>query len=370
MNDRSLIAAPTTSQRLLARLLDTPDLAPRVQALAPAALCKLIERVGLEDAGEVLAFATPAQLTAVLDEDLWRDDETFDPARFVTWLEVLLESGDRFVAERLAELPEELVTLAFERCLLVVDMDALVTELAGRDGDEVDRIEKALADGPCEELEQYRIIARRADGWDAVLAAVLALDRDHHALLARILERCAAATADRGDLVTALTTAETIEADAAADREDRRAAAGHVAPSLAKAFLEHARRDGDWRTRDPSTRAYFRALPTIHARAHAPQAHARAHDLPALSSPSAAEPAMLAALRDLAARDRPAFDARSAELAYLANVLVAAQKLRPAAALEAALAVCSRGLALAGDADLATVPADALFRLAWHHPPA
>ena len=32
----------------------------------------------------------------------------------------MLEAGERFVAERLAELPQDLVTLAFQRHLLVL----------------------------------------------------------------------------------------------------------------------------------------------------------------------------------------------------------------------------------------------------------
>ena len=47
---------------------------------------------------------TLEQLREVFDEDLWRSarpgqDEAFDAARFVVWLEVLLEAGEELVVE-------------------------------------------------------------------------------------------------------------------------------------------------------------------------------------------------------------------------------------------------------------------------------
>src|SRR5574340_561157 len=55
-----------------------------------------IERVGLEDAGELMALATTEQLLHVFDETLWTSaapgrDERLDPERFAVWLEVMLE---------------------------------------------------------------------------------------------------------------------------------------------------------------------------------------------------------------------------------------------------------------------------------------
>src|ERR1700733_13747011 len=109
--------APRTSanpRTLLERILGRPDLVGAVQASPPAALLRLIDRVGLEDAGELVALTTVDQLRRVFDEDVWRserpgDDQRFDPARFTLWLEVMLEAGDRVAADKLVELPEDLV---------------------------------------------------------------------------------------------------------------------------------------------------------------------------------------------------------------------------------------------------------------------
>jgi hypothetical protein len=239
-----------------------------------------------------------------------------------------------------------------------------------------------------------------------VLAAVLALDREHHEQLARILERLCAMSADdierEGGLHNALTSEEMLEADVAAEREDRRSEAGYVAPSDARAFLELARQSISElpREHDPVTRAYFRGLARSPAVTRRPQDRQLLTDAPkpsplarvligagVVAGPDAATPllgtgtkarreTLLArAMRTLAETDAAAFAARSEEIAYLANILVAGasvddRRYRPAEAVQRALEVCSRGLELAsknGDAVaiLRHHPAEGLFRLAW-----
>lgn len=415
---KSMIAAqrPPSSTQLLARILEAPDLAAQVQALPAPALAKLIDRVGLEDAGEIVALATTEQIAGVWDEDLWRSDRVgedprFDGDRFVVWLAVMREAGDRYVAEKLAELSEELVTLAFHGEILVLGTHQLAAELDGG-GDDADAIEKALAGSLSEELDEYILVSRHHEGWDDVLAALLALDERDHDLVLRILERCRQMTEahvdDEGGLYEVLSAIETLETDVAGDREDRRAEMGFVAPSAATAFLALAR--GEVRgepppdEHDPLTKAYFR---DVSSKAHEP-ARARttrrtdlvallaegddANDAPIALLPAAAgargalpvETLLVRAMRELAREATDVFVARSDELAYLANVLragwsVGGRRLRPVEAIAAALAATDRGLALACARErtrerdevaravrvLSTHPADGLFRLAW-----
>ena len=87
------------STKLLLRILERPGLVAAVRELPGAVLGKLIDRIGLEDAGELVALATTAQLERVFDDDLWRadragGDETFQPERFALWLRVMLEAGE------------------------------------------------------------------------------------------------------------------------------------------------------------------------------------------------------------------------------------------------------------------------------------
>ena len=135
MLSRETLHHRPTPQKLLARVLETPELGAQIRSLPSPVLGKLIDHVGLEDAAELVALATTEQLSQIFDADLWRserpgEDERFDAQRFLLWLEIMLEAGERFVADRLAELPQELVTLAFHRHLL----DGMPAGYAAEDG--------------------------------------------------------------------------------------------------------------------------------------------------------------------------------------------------------------------------------------------
>ncbi len=391
MTERAL--APRT-RTLVASLLDQPDLAARVRELPPRALARVVESIGLEDAAEIVALATSEQLLVVLDDDLWKsaapgEDDRFDAARFLTWLEVLAEGGDRVVAEKLAGLPEDLLVLALHRHVLVFPLERLASEIdSAEDGELAD---KALSDHLHEELDDMILVARGHDGWDAILGAVLALDREHHALVVRVLSRCAALADDEideaGGLYDVLTREGALEDDVAGDREDRRAAEGFVAGSSAKSFLGLARRplgDGAY-VRDVVTRAWFRdagaRAPSVPAVGGA-QRERRATDLlpPLPGEPAHEENALTRAMRELAAHDVGVFAARSEELAYLANVLKAGaghdgRHVREGEAVVGALATVALGLDLmaggrATDEDLTRIlvarTADELFRRGFH----
>ena len=224
---------------------------------------------------------------------------------------------------------------------------------------------------------------------------------------------------DNGGLWSVLTAEDSLESDVGAEREDRRAEQGFMAPSSAAAFLTLARTSkledvlaSD--ERDPISRAYFRQLGAPAAsrgRGSAPRNAAPptppssaptspASDLLELLRESAVLPAthranllagnsasedkaapalFTAALRQLA-DDAPDVHAdRLHELAYLANVLAAGcslslRSMRPVEAARAAVATCSLGLAHALAAlrrraspalTLKRTPADKLFRIGW-----
>jgi hypothetical protein len=230
-------------------------------------------------------------------------------------------------------------------------------------------------------------------------------------VLRAILERCCVLSSEyieeRGGLYEVLTSDEMLESDVAGEREDRRTAQGFVAPADARSFLELARRGEQLDTRDPMTKAYFRALASEKpARPDERGARAAGAALtspgdvtqlvqlledaavvePAGSQPSPAlapgslpagteqELLLQAALAELRSRKPELFSQRLEELGYLANVLIAGsrdRRPRPVEALEQAIAVCNTGLERALGADralaravelLETTPADRLFR--------
>lgn len=377
-----------TPRVLLRRILDEPDLPALVQALPALALGRIVQQVGLEDSSEILQFASPEQLSELIDHDSWQssapgEDETFDDRRFALWLEVMLECGEDWVADRLAAMSEDLVTLALQRQLLVLDTDQLAALLRG-DGEELDLAEKALDDCASEELDRYLLIARHPDGWDTLLNVLLALDKNHHDFLQRVLERCCQISydyvEDSGGLYDVLNAEDLLESDVAGAREDRRAAQGYIAPSRAAHFLKLALSTplSTWLTQEDSiTRTYFREL------APTPRAAGRSGAVTPMAAPRNPLLALLEAARDeldeaerkttarrlgsgaapnlpdarafrdavqaLGERDPALHARRLEELAYLSNVLIAGASLggrpyRSHEAAEAALALCELGL--------------------------
>ena len=261
------------TRRLLRHLVDAPAHVGLVRALDPQRFAGLVRAVGLEDAGELLAMATAEQTLEVLDEHLWRlgdgDEEALDSGRFAIWLEVLLEAGDAAAARRLRELPEELLAAGLCAQLFVLDVDALGHGMADAPWREAELAERVLDAALHLEFAGYTLISRDPLGWDPTIAALLALDAADHRCVRRMLERCHEATVDLLDpgedgWRTILRAQETLEADARADRQDRRAAAGHVSLADARAFLKLAAQtpvdDPAALAEDPLTRAYFREL--------------------------------------------------------------------------------------------------------------
>jgi hypothetical protein len=397
-----------TSTNLLIRILDRPGLVAAVRDLPGAVLGKLIDRIGLEDAGELVALATTEQLERVFDDDLWRarragGDETFQPERFALWLRVMLEAGDDAVVRRLCELPEDLVALAVHRLVLVLDIDVVEEQL--RPGDEeAEQLAHALDDSAFEEWEEFRLIAREPDAWEDVWNALVLLDRDHHDRLRAILESCCEMSTEyisgQGGLFQVLTADEMLESDVAAARDDRRVAEGFISPADARAFLELARRGNGGDARDPITRAYFRALsqPATVSAAGAPRtrettaAPADARDLadilreaeviappvqslgalPAMEGAKPEQTHLVAplfeqAMKDLRERDPERFDARVREVGYLVNVWIAGgahegRRPRPTEAMEVVLKTCEAGMrARLGSTDVTPQQACALL---------
>src|SRR3954465_5531049 len=116
----------TNVEHRLARLLDSPFFARVVPPLPPETLHQLIRSRGLEACGELVTSATPAQLTSLLDLDLWRHarpgrDEQFDVDRFGEWLQVLADTDTSLAAQTTAALDKSLVVAGLSRYVRVFD---------------------------------------------------------------------------------------------------------------------------------------------------------------------------------------------------------------------------------------------------------
>lgn len=375
----------TRTRSLLDSLIELPDLAGTLQALPAQTFAALVRRIGVEDAGALVALATTEQLVQAFDEDLFvagraGERESLDVERFVVWLEVLLEAGEEAAADRIAELDEDFVAHALDGVLLVLDEDALRQRLDEVEEDDAQQIDKGLESALTEDLDGYVLIAKQHDGWDSVLALVLALDRNHRALLTRLLDRLARVGSgyldDLQELSTVLSEGESLAEDAEAAREERRSRQGHVEARAARAFLSLARKAPGGEAgpieRDPLTRAYLRDLgqggPSTMA---GPGAHAAISALPpsvlreleeagasggrlelgTSTTPVTTMDVFTEALRDLGRNAPDLFGERMGELAYLANVVIAGHerdgaRLRAKEAAEAVIATVCYGAVL------------------------
>jgi hypothetical protein len=417
-------------EQQLARLLDSPLLAQVVPRLPPETLHRLVRHCGLDACVELLAAATPAQLNALADADLWRRTgsqgrETFDVERFGEWLEALASAGGSITARTVAALDKDVLVAGLSRYIRVFD-PGIFEPTAQSDDERMDRGESMhegdsldivdatasdrshAADGHEAEGEDaieceiggYIVRARTGEAWDAVVALLLALDaedpRSFHALMqgCRRLSNCRPEVDGLDDL---LPEPEQHLHDVAIARDERRSRGGYATAADARAFLRMARapRSGAAAAPmpNPIASAYFRAADEGLG---SPDEAVRAPDvvrpsltsLPAAASdpggnddaPGAAEavvallteavvladrrPAPEAAVGDAKAggrthverlmayvreEDETASYARTRELAFLANILLAgctvqARPFTTAEASAAAAAVCNLGL--------------------------
>jgi len=395
----------------LARLLDTPFLARVVPHLPPEALQQIIRSQGLDACGELVTSATPAQLTSLLDLDLWRDaqpgrDEQFDVDRFGEWIEVLVENGDSVAARTVAALDTSLVVAGLS-CYVRVFDPGIFEPTAESDDEPID-FHEAMREGDSThdrsgdtltcEVGGYVVRGRRSNAWDAIVTLLLALDGEYPDCFHAVMQGCRQLSNSRPEvdgLDDLLMAPEQHLHDVAIERERRRSRQGYATPADARAFLQMARQPRQARggaaataSRNPIATGYFRAAeedaetrsrgtadaalpqePTVvsmHADEDVSSSIEAVIELlaeagltperpRALLETADADPeaAGLTRLRRLMKHvgnmDAAAYFARSRELAFLANALVAgcsvqSRPFTPREASDAAARICNLGL--------------------------
>src|SRR5262249_55130785 len=169
---RRLDGKPSESTSALARLIDAPHLPQVVSRLTPEVLHQVIRYHGLDACGALVAAATPQQVTAILDLDLWRPaaaggTQQFDPAPFGAWLEALLEEGEAVAARVIAEMDENLAVAGLSRYVRVFDPGVFMPTFSSDDEVEWNGPSPSN-DAECE-VGGYIIRARTTDAWDAIV---------------------------------------------------------------------------------------------------------------------------------------------------------------------------------------------------------
>jgi hypothetical protein len=365
---------------------DEAGVARTVAQLRPEMLHALIQRRGLDACGELVAAATPEQLTTVLDLDLWRRASTggsdrFDVERFGEWLEVLVGTGESLAARTVAGLDQGVVIAGLSRYLRVLD-PGIFEPTAQSDNEAMDLRDVMCAASLEFEVGGYVVRARRGDTWDAVVSLLVALEEEHGDYFHAVMQGCRAlsnSTPEIDGLDDLLLTPEQHLHDVNLERAGRLLQQGYVSTADARAFLDLGRRaqvshSASGNAINPIVAEYFHAVTEFAAsrapaglpeHAHESSSASAARDLlneagviaerprALLDGADSSAQGTLAQLRRLLAHvretDQDKFLARSQEVAFLANTLMAGCTVQSRAftaqeASDAAAAICNLGI--------------------------
>lgn len=376
MNRPSKLSRPAS---LLSRIVESPALAHEVSRLPAPALLRLVQKIGLEDSASLLALASSAQLTRMLDEDLWRQKassggEELDASRLSVWLQALSELGPAAAAEKLAALDEEFLCFALSRFLHALEREALDFMLIDVPFDRWrdDRLEKLLEVAESQEIGGVLVLAKSGAPWEVLQPLLLALDDHDQRLTASLLHRLCAVTEAKaeaeGGLFEVLSGEEMLGNDSAFSRESRRGKDGYLSAADAKAFRawlggKSAEELVALKGPDPVSRAYFRQYEgkALAAAAEGPAVRSELLALLAEEEGVKEEAPLLeqgegSALARLVERLDPERGARfHAELNFLAQALALTEReargdapLRPADAAKLVVEAVERGIGKAG----------------------
>jgi hypothetical protein len=387
--DRRLDGSSVGPSSALARLLDSTHLTQIVSHLTPDVLHEVIRHHGLEASAALIAAATPTQVRAILDLDVWNPTvaggtEQFDTSRFGEWLEALMTEGESVAARVIAEMDENLAVTALSRYVRVFDPGIFEPTFSSDDEREWNG-PRPSDDDECE-VGGYLIRARTTDAWDAIIGLLLTLSLERPEAFHTLMRGCrdlSNSMPEEGGLDDLLLAPDQALHDIALEREERRTEQGYLSPADARAFLKMARqpaRVGAASTMNPIAVAYFRDLHQTIAPDEPPPSDVRTHgalrdvDLVesmdtvaevlaevgitpaqprALLGPAASDVGRLMPLEPLMAfvlASHPAaYLARNQELTLLANALMAGCSIytRPFAVQEAwdvAVGVCNLSL--------------------------
>lgn len=367
------------NEALLERILETPHLARVVPRLPAEMLHRVIQSCGLEDCAELVALATPGQLAAVFDFDLWRAaqpgrDDEFDGDRFGLWLEVLMESDAPVAAKTVAGMDVDLAIAGFARHVRVFDAAAL-SPPAQADED-VPAIGPPNQSHTCS-VGGYLVVAQRSDAWDAIVAVLTSLATEHQHYFDRLMRGCrklSNSIPETDGLDNLLSPEDQAMFDLALSRERRREQQGYVTPAQARAFLEMSRQvplgHDTTPPANPVAAAYFRAIEWTAPPGAGPAPEESADAVTALvdvlleagvfpqpprallGGPQNDSPRLAriqAQMQVASDRDHAAYAKRTEEFAFLANTVMAGCSIqgRPFTvreASDAAAAACNLGL--------------------------
>jgi Family of unknown function (DUF6178) len=229
--------------RSLRDIVDNPALPIVLGHMQPRTLARLIDRIGLHDAAELMALVPTRNLLRALDEAVWKSsgpgvNQVFDPAEFVHWLEVWADVGESFIASRLAAINDEYLAMCLSSVLLVDsgsrygfgdDMSDVPLDDQSHEGEYTES-----PNSDCHAIYGHFLLRPAfADDWEIIKAALDALWRHAPDRLLHLLGTLVSSES----MLTSERRRNSLNLDVAFERERYRERRGYVSPAGARAFL-------------------------------------------------------------------------------------------------------------------------------------
>jgi len=102
-------------------IISEPDAAKLVPSLPVQELYYAIKEVGLADAAELVALATPQQVQGFVDLDAWERDH-LDENKLNGWIETLADAGFEKVGSVVDAMDPEVIALWLQRQAVIYDL--------------------------------------------------------------------------------------------------------------------------------------------------------------------------------------------------------------------------------------------------------
>ena len=115
---RASLQTARSSSELVNLLISPADAERRVRSLPAPELYGLIRRIGLEDCTELLPMVSAEQFKSFVDLDVWQGDEP-SMARMGPWLRALMQAGPEVLSRRLLDLDDELLNWTLRQAIEV-----------------------------------------------------------------------------------------------------------------------------------------------------------------------------------------------------------------------------------------------------------
>ncbi|MEM7098354.1 MAG: DUF6178 family protein [Pseudomonadota bacterium] len=220
--------APRNASKLVAALLEQPQLPAYVDQMSTPALNNLIQHVGKEDAQELIELTSANQIREIIALDVWESagpgtEERFAPAKFLEWVYIWQDMGSQFLVEKLHELGSDLFSASLLEYAVVVDIETVGVE------------------GDADVFGNFALLPHEETDWPplfALLADVWAVDSE---LLLDVLGRSCLRRSLRSDTTAISSDDIRVREDVTGDRDEQQMQRGFIGPLEAAVMLGDAK---------------------------------------------------------------------------------------------------------------------------------